>query len=74
MSLPVQAMTAKELLFVGSFRFHHEFPRAVEFMQNKRLDVTPLITQTFQMKDAQEAFETASDRTRSVKVHIDFAT
>ena len=47
MTLPVQAMTAKELSLKGSFRFHHEYPLAVEMMQRGRLDVAPLITQTF---------------------------
>ena len=72
MTLPVQAMTAKELSLKGSFRFHHEFPKAVEMMRMKRLDVTSLITQTFPFQDAVLAFDTAGDRTRSVKVHLDF--
>ena len=72
MTLPVQAMTAKELSLKGSFRFHHEFPKAVEMMRMRRLDVTPLITQTFPFQDAVEAFDTAGDRTQSVKVHLDF--
>ncbi len=73
MTLPVQAMTAKELSLRGSFRFHHEFAKAVQFMQSKRIDVMPLITQTFPFTEAVHAFEVASDRTTSVKVHLEFS-
>ena len=72
MTLPVQAMTAKELSLRGSFRFHHEFPRAVQFMERKRIDVTPLITQTFPFQEAVQAFEIASDRNAALKVQLAF--
>jgi L-idonate 5-dehydrogenase len=62
MTLPVQAMTAKELVFKGSFRFHHEFPLAVEMMERGVVDVRPLISETFDLADAGQAFERAGDR------------
>lgn len=73
MTLPLQAMTAKELVLKGSFRFHHEFPVAVEMMRRGRLDVAPLITQTFPLEEAVNAFELASDRSRALKVQIAFS-
>ncbi len=73
MMLPVQAMTAKELQLKGSFRFHAEFFTGVELMQKGLIDVKPLITHTLPMKDAVEAFELASDRTKAVKAQIAFA-
>lgn len=72
MTLPLQAMTAKELALKGSFRFHHEFPLAVEMMQAGRIDVAPLITHTRPLSDAEDAFRLASDRTRAIKVQIAF--
>lgn len=72
MTLPLQAMTAKELVLKGSFRFHHEFAVAVEMMRRGRLDATPLITQTFPVDEAVEAFELASDRSQALKVQIAF--
>ena len=72
MTLPVQAMTAKEISLRGSFRFHAEFFTAVAMMQGKRLDVTPLVTQTLPLADAVAAFDLASDRSRAVKVQIAF--
>ncbi|MBT8408301.1 MAG: L-idonate 5-dehydrogenase [Alphaproteobacteria bacterium] len=73
MTLPVQAMTAKELQLRGSFRFHAEFFEAVDMMRRGRLDVRPLITQTVPLSQAIAAFDIASDRSRAVKAHIAFA-
>ena len=72
MTLPVQAMTARELDFRGSFRFHSEFFTAVQMMQAGRLDVSPLVTQTVPLGDAVAAFDLASDRSRAIKVQIAF--
>lgn len=72
MTLPMQAMTAKEIELRGSFRFHAEFFTAVAMMQGGRIDVTPLITQTMSLDDAVAAFDLASDRGRAIKVQIQF--
>lgn len=73
MTLPVQTMTAKELTFKGSFRFHVEFFSAVELMRGAQINVKPLITHSIPLTDFSAAFEMASDRTQAVKVQIDFA-
>lgn len=73
MTLPVQAMTAKELELRGSFRFHAEFFTGVELMQKGLINVKPLITQTLPLTDAVDAFDLASDRTQAMKAQISFA-
>ncbi|SFJ15410.1 L-idonate 5-dehydrogenase [Jannaschia pohangensis] len=72
MTLPVQAMTARELSLRGSFRFHEEFHTGVSLMQKGLIDVKPYITQTFPLAEAVTAFETAGDRTRAMKAQIAF--
>lgn len=72
MTLPMQAMTAKEITLRGSFRFHHEFPLAVHMMRAKRFDVSPLITHRLPMADAKQALDLASDRTQAIKVNLIF--
>lgn len=72
MTLPMQAMTAKEIDLRGSFRFHAEFFTAVEMMRAGRLDVRPLITHTFPVEEAVPAFEMASDRSQAIKAQIAF--
>jgi len=73
MSLPMMAITAKELSLKGSFRFHEEFPVAVSLMQKGLINVKPFITQTFPLEDAVEAFKIAGDRSQAVKAQIEFA-
>lgn len=73
MTLPLQAMTAKELHLRGSFRFYAEFFTAVEMMQRGRIDVAPLITHRFPLEDAIAAFEMASDRSQTIKTQMTFS-
>jgi L-idonate 5-dehydrogenase len=72
MTLPVQAMTAKELSLKGSFRFHEEFHTGVSLMQKGLINVKPLISHSFGLDRAKEAFETAGDRSRAMKAQINF--
>ena len=72
MLIPVQTMTAKEIQFRGSFRFHEEFFTGVELMQKSLIDVKPLITHTVGLDDSESGFQLASDRSQSVKVQIAF--
>ncbi|MEM7189790.1 MAG: L-idonate 5-dehydrogenase [Pseudomonadota bacterium] len=72
MAVPVQTLTAKELDLRGSFRFHEEFATAIALMQSGRIDVTPLITHTLPLDEAELAFETANDRSLAMKVQIGF--
>jgi L-idonate 5-dehydrogenase len=73
MSLPMMAITSKELELRGSFRFHEEFATGVSLMQKDLIDVKPLITHTLGIDDAVKAFEIAGDRSQAVKAQIAFA-
>jgi L-idonate 5-dehydrogenase len=64
---------AKEFDFRGSFRFLEEFAQAVSLMNQKRVDLTPLISHTVPLNNYLEAFKLAGDRTQSMKVQIDFS-
>ncbi|MGD1879797.1 MAG: L-idonate 5-dehydrogenase [Kiloniellaceae bacterium] len=72
MTLPMMQITGKELELRGSFRFHEEFPLAVEMIAKGRIDVTPLITHTIAFDDAVKAFELAGDRSQVMKAQIAF--
>ncbi|NEX46501.1 L-idonate 5-dehydrogenase [Pseudotabrizicola algicola] len=73
MSLPMMAVTAKELDLRGSFRFHAEFAVGVGLMQKGLIDVKPLITHTVALDQAETAFKLASDRTQAMKAQIVFS-
>ncbi len=73
-SLPQNMVVAKELTITGSFRFHAEFALAVRLINERRVDLAPVVTRSFPMQEALSAFELASDRKRAMKVLIDFST
>ncbi|TVQ31996.1 MAG: L-idonate 5-dehydrogenase [Geminicoccaceae bacterium] len=73
MTLPMQAMTAKELDLRGSLRFHEEFPIAVRLMQAGLIDPSPLVTHTVPLAQAERGFELASNRAVAMKAQIRFA-
>lgn len=72
MTLPMMAITAKELELRGSFRFHEEFATGVALMRKGLIDVKPLITHTVPLAQAISAFELASDRSKAIKAQIAF--
>ncbi|MEL6203098.1 MAG: L-idonate 5-dehydrogenase [Pseudomonadota bacterium] len=72
MELPMMQITAKELDLRGSFRFHEEFAVAVAKMRSGAINLKPLISHSFPLDSAIEAFETAGDRLRSMKAQIIF--
>jgi L-idonate 5-dehydrogenase len=73
MSLPMMAITAKELELRGSFRFHPEFAVGIGLMQKGLIDVKPLITHTVGLDRAEDAFKLASDRSQAMKAQIVFS-
>ncbi len=72
MTVPMQALTAKEIVLRGSFRFHSEFSVAVQMMRSGLINVDQLVTHSFDVGEAVTAFEIASDRSQSMKVQLTF--
>jgi L-idonate 5-dehydrogenase len=68
--LPVNACVAREVDLLGSFRFDAEFGQAVDLLTRGVVDVRPIMTHTFPMSAAQDAFRVAGDRDQSLKVHL----
>jgi L-idonate 5-dehydrogenase len=71
-TVPLNMITTKEISLQGSFRFHSEFALAAKLISERRVDLTPVISGTYPIGEAQEAFKIASDRTRSMKVQLAF--
>lgn len=72
LSLPQNVVVAKEVVLTGSFRFHDEFALAVRLIDARKVDLRPLLTGSFGIEEAREAFEAAGDRRRSMKVQLAF--
>jgi L-idonate 5-dehydrogenase len=71
-SLPQNTIVAKEIEVNGTFRFHEEFGQAVDLINQKRVDFSPLLSEIYPVADAVKAFEVAGDRGRSMKVQLSF--
>ncbi|MDB5872420.1 MAG: putative sorbitol dehydrogenase [Ramlibacter sp.] len=72
MQLPVNTIVAKEFDLRGTFRFHEEFGIAVDLLNKGLVDVKPLISATVPYRDAGRAFALAADRSKAMKVLLDF--
>ena len=70
--IPTDQVMVKELVLKTSFRFDKEFAWAVRYLSERRIDIAPLLSHSFSMEDANQAFLTASDRSSSMKVHLVF--
>jgi threonine dehydrogenase-like Zn-dependent dehydrogenase len=51
----------RELSIIGSTAFCHEIETVLSLFASGTLDPAPLITHTFPLEAAQQAFETAAD-------------
>jgi len=71
-AIPQSLVVAKEIEIRGSFRFHSEFALAVDTINRRRVDLTPLLTGTYPFEEAVAAFEAAGDRRRTMKVQLAF--
>lgn len=71
--VPLNFIVSKEITYRGTQRFYPEFAEAVAAVSTGRIDVKPMISGTFPLENAVEAFNTAGDRSKAVKIHLSFA-
>ena len=68
----IVAAQAKEAVIKTIFRYAHVYPRAINLMASGKIDVKPLITDTYKFEDGVAAFEYAANpKPTSVKVMIE---
>lgn len=70
---PGNAVVTREVTVAGAFRFGAEFDEALELLAGG-LDVDPLITGTYPLREARAAFDLASDRRLASKVLLSMST
>lgn len=71
-TIPLNALVGKEIVWRGSQRFHEEFSDAVALISTRQIDVRPIISHSFPLDAVVEAFEQAGDRSVACKVQITF--
>jgi L-idonate 5-dehydrogenase len=67
---PANQVMAREIDYVGTFRFGAEFDWAVRALADRRLNVQPLLSGRYPIRDAVAAFRAAADKTKSTKVQV----
>lgn len=72
LTLPFNTIVAKEFDVRGAFRFHEEFAVAVSLINQRLVDLKPLVSATLPFRDAGRAFALAADRSQSMKVVLNF--
>lgn len=70
--VPLNMLVGKEITYCGTQRFDTEFAAAVQMIAERRIDVRPIITATYPLSRAIEAFDAAGNRSSAVKVQLSF--
>jgi L-idonate 5-dehydrogenase len=70
---PLFMVVSRELEVVGSYRYMDDYAEAVDAIA-RGLDVSPLMSGSFDLDHAEEAFALASDRKKAMKVQLTFET
>lgn len=69
--LDIASLSTKELRIESVFRYAHQYDRAIALMGSGRVDLKPLISETFGFEDAVKAFDRAVEaRPTDVKLQI----
>ena len=71
-TLPMSLIVTREITIRGAFRFDTEFELAVAMIAAGKLPTDELLTGTFGIDEAREAFDIASNKERSMKVQLRF--
>jgi len=66
----VNEVMAKEVDLRGAFRWGIEFDWAVDYLSTRRVDVRPLLSGQYPLKDAVAAFHAAADKNRTTKIQV----
>jgi D-xylulose reductase len=67
----IASLSVKEVTISSVFRYAHQYERAIALMASGRVDLKPLISETFAFEDSIKAFERAVEaRPTDVKLQI----
>jgi L-iditol 2-dehydrogenase len=70
-NLPFMHLSVNEIDLKFLYRYHDTWPKAIRLVSAGLIDLKPLVTHRFQLEDAVEAFQVASDISRGgIKVQI----
>lgn len=68
--LPVNTLMVRELALLGTFRYADEFPEAIRLVASGRIDLAPLVTGVYPLREIERAMAAACDSEGMLKVQI----
>jgi L-idonate 5-dehydrogenase len=71
LSLPINQFMIREIQFVGSFRYGNVWEEGIRLIGSRRVNLAPLISRVFPLKQAPEALAVACAKSGVVKVQLD---
>ena len=70
-SFDIATLSVREITIASVFRYAHQYDRAIALMASGRVDLKPLISETFKFEDSIKAFDRAVEgRLADVKLQI----
>ena len=72
-ALPMSQLLFRELQLVGSLRYGNVWEQAIRLVASGRVNLRPLISSIFPLRQAREALERAAVRGGAMKVQIDLS-
>ena len=69
--IPFMRASVREVDVQLQYRYCNTWPRAIRLVESGTIDVKPLVTHTFRLEDALQAFDTAANpKTGAIKVQV----
>lgn len=68
-TIPANLIMVKEIDFLGTFRYNHDFPTAIELLASGRVPATDIVTATFGFDQLAKAFEETRNA-EQLKIHV----
>ncbi len=68
--LPANQLMAREIQFIGSFRYGNVFDEAIRLVETGRVDLEPLISEVFPLEEFPQAMQRAFAKDDVIKVQI----
>ena len=69
--LPANQVMAREIQFIGSFRYGNVFDEAIRLVSSGRVNLEPLISQVFPLEEVRQAMQRAFAKGEVIKVQIE---
>jgi len=68
-ALPISEAAVKEVDLIGVFRYANQYPRAIEMIKTREVDVSSLVSARYSLEHTKEAFEALNGR-KGIKIMV----